>query len=128
MNKKTLAGVSLVAAVPAGLLAYFCIHAFLSYTDKMQTMMQVVNGITLLMAVILILTPIVIMLRKGKATEGAAKKEAAVPAAVAAGSDGGEVDADPFDLEAAGDELEADAFDDDAVQDDDDMFSFDDEK
>jgi hypothetical protein len=127
VNKKSLAAVSLVGAIPAGVLAFYCIHAFLTYSERMHWLMQVVNGITLLMAVILILTPVVIMLRKGKEGGAAARKGAEVAAPVAAGSSG-EIDADPFELdEAMGDEAQ-DEFDVEATDEEADLFEFDDEK
>ncbi len=136
MSKLNLAAVSLVAAIPGGILAFFSIYAFLNYSERMQTMMQVVNGVTLLMAVVLVLTPVVIMLRKGKGVP-ADKKKASVPEAVAAGGASESIDDDPFELDAAesddaldGD-LGGDAFDDSALDMTDeeaDLFEFDDEK
>ena len=139
MSKLNLAAVSLVAAIPAGVLAFFSIYAFLNYAEEMQTMMQVVNGITLLAAVILILVPFVIMLKKGKGDTADKKKDksAPVPEAVAAGGAAGDIDADPFELEAAGSDdalsgdLDAESFDDDALaptEEEADLFEFDDEK
>lgn len=128
MTKTNYALMSLIAAVPAGVLAFYCIYAFISYSERMKVMMQVVNGFTLLLAVIVLLMPVVIMLKKGKpevAAEGVGGASAVATGGAAVAAD--EIDADPFSLEEAGDD---EAFDDDlpATAEEADLFEFDDEK
>lgn len=90
MTKGNLIATSLVGAVPAGVLAYFSIMAFVSYTEKMATMLQVVNGVTVLVSVLMALSPIAILIfMRGPAQPEAAAAgaaTAAVPTAAAAAS------------------------------------------
>lgn len=106
MTRGALATTSLVAAVPAGFLAYLTVRAFLDHADKMATMLQVVTGTTLLFSVLMALSPFAILLFvRTPAVEGAesaASEPAAVPqmsrvpAAVAAGGGGEDETVDEF--------------------------------
>lgn len=75
MGRYALAAMSLVAAIPAAILLYFCIMAWISYTENMQPMMMVVNGGTTLVSVAVALMPVVILVGRRRPKADAAKKE-----------------------------------------------------
>lgn len=91
MTKGNLIATSFVGAIPAGCLAYFSIMAFLNFSENMATMLQVVNGVTVLVSVLMALSPLAILIfmrgpaKPEVATAGAAT--GAVPAAAASGSE-----------------------------------------
>lgn len=70
------AAASLVAAVPAGILATLLVMVFLSYSENLQTMTQVLVVGTLLCAAVVVLTPFGILVFGGK-KPAAAKSQAA---------------------------------------------------
>lgn len=86
MTKGNLIATSFVGAIPAGALAFFSIKAFIDFTEKMPTALQAVNGVTVLVSVLMALSPIAILIfMRGPAKEGeAAAGAAAVGAATAA--------------------------------------------
>jgi hypothetical protein len=57
---------SLVAAIPAGFLAYLLVMVFLSRADSLTMMTQIVVGVTLLCAALVALMPIGLMIFTGK--------------------------------------------------------------
>lgn len=57
MTKLQLSLTSLVAAVPAAILAYLLVMTFLSHAQNLQLMSQLLTGGTLLVAVAVVLTP-----------------------------------------------------------------------
>ena len=121
MSKGALTLTSLVAAIPGGFLTYLTIMAFINYTDKMVTMLQVVTGVTLVISLLMALAPFAILLFVRTPVSAAAAQPArapvsaaAVPAAATASAAGAV--ADEFEAE---EELEsADAFSDDDGLDD----------
>lgn len=84
MNKTSLAGTSLVAAIPAGILGYLTLMAVLNSMDVMPTTMKVVAILMLLMAAIVLLLPLWIMIyyRGKKAGDATASKGDAATSAV----------------------------------------------
>ena len=68
MTKTQTMLMSLVAAVPAGILAFLLVMAFLGSGDKMAGLMPVVVGVTLLCAVLTALMPVGILLFGGPKT------------------------------------------------------------
>ncbi len=71
VTKNGLIGTSFVAAIPAGVMAYFSVMAFLNYATDMPTMLQVVNGTALLFCALMTLSPIAILLFVRKPGEDA---------------------------------------------------------
>lgn len=57
--------VSLVAAVPAGFLAFLLVNTFLNSADKLNTTFQVVCGIVLACVVVVILMPFALLIFGG---------------------------------------------------------------
>jgi hypothetical protein len=88
VTKTATAATSLVAALPAAFLAYLGVMAFLQHADAMPMMLQVVTGLTLLIAVLMFLSPFAVLLfmRGAKAAPEAevGAATAATPAAAAA--------------------------------------------
>ncbi|MEZ6055738.1 MAG: hypothetical protein R3C01_03445 [Planctomycetaceae bacterium] len=140
MTRNSLALTSLVAAIPGGFMAYLLIMAFLSNPEKMPTMLNVVNGVALLVSVLLALGPIAILLfiRVKPSNEetaeavGAGTGAAAIAAGgvgAAAAADWGNADEpfemdddnDPFASADGDDDVEAAAFEDDDFGADDDF-------
>lgn len=108
MTKGNLVATSFVGALPAAGLAYLTIMAFISYADKMATMLQVVTGTALVCSVLMALSPFAILLFVKSA---AAAAEATAPAA------GPAPKSEPSEEVAAAeeeDELNAEALDDEA--------------
>ncbi len=96
------AGASLVAAVPAGILATLLVMMFLRHSENLPTMLQAVTGGTLLFAAVVALTPFGVLLFGGK--KKAPSVAAGKGAAVAADADADEDEAEVI----ASDELDAD--------------------
>lgn len=71
----TLAGVSLIAAIPGLVVAGLMVSAFLNYAGQASNMLLAVVGITMLTAAALALMPVGIIVFSGKA--GKASKKAA---------------------------------------------------
>ncbi len=66
MGRTQRALTSLVAAIPAGFLAYLLVMVFLSRADSLTMMTQIVVGVTLLCAALVALMPIGLMIFTGK--------------------------------------------------------------
>ena len=114
MGRTQRALTSLVAAIPAGFLAYLLVDVFLKRADTLPTMMKVLVGVTLLSAALVALIPF------GLLVFGGARKSA---------DDGGKATA-PRKGAKADDDEEVEAVEEveEAVDDDDDSVSaFDDE-
>ena len=90
---------SLVAAIPAGFLAYLLVMVFLSRADSLTMMTQIVVGVTLLCAAVVALMPIGLMIFTGK------KSAVDDDVAVARPSRKADVEDDEEEVEAA-DEIE----------------------
>ena len=90
MNKTQASLVSLVAAVPGGLLAYGMIMSFLHYSDKSPLSLKVISGMSLVMGLLLALLPFAILAfggpRAAKALEPGTGGSLAVSAAQPAGA------------------------------------------
>ncbi len=85
MQKNQLAATSLVAAIPAGILAVLLIMGFLRSTDRMTGVLIGVNAVALLMAILVALMPAAVMIFYGRErTEKKPKEDAGVSAAAAA--------------------------------------------
>jgi hypothetical protein len=99
-----LAATSLVAAIPAGIMAALGIMAFLTHTENMKPMVMVVTGGATAMGVLLALTPIIILVGKRQSKPVAAKaaKSELVPAGVS-GAQTAEIVAGDLDAEADAD-------------------------
>jgi hypothetical protein len=76
VSKYSLSAASLVAAIPAGFLAYVLVMAFLQKPgfDKMHGFFQIISGLTLAMVTLMVLMPVGILIF-GKKPEKAEKKE-----------------------------------------------------
>jgi hypothetical protein len=108
---------SLVAAIPAAVLAVVAIMAFVRHTENMGTLLLVVNGGATLIGVLVALLPVIILVGKRRSSE----TDEAEPAAVGAESgtpsaqtaevvpDGGVAPSDS-DFVAAAEPAETDAF------------------
>ncbi len=98
MTKNALAASSLVAAIPAGVMAYLGVMAFLEYPEKMGLMLQIVTGTILLFSVLLVLMPFGVLLfaKKPASDEAAAGDGTGEPAeTVAAPVAAGAAEGDP---------------------------------
>ena len=104
MSRMALAALSLIAAIPAGILAAVGIMAFLTHTEHMQPLVMVVTGGATAMGVLLALTPIIILVGKRQSQPAAAKvaKSEPVPAGVS-GAQTAEIVAGDADAEADAD-------------------------
>lgn len=128
MQKNQLAATSLVAAIPAGVLAVLLIMAFLGSTDKMTGVLIGVNAVALLLAILVALMPAAVMVfygreRSEKPKEDAGASAAAGAAPVATGTTGA-VTAEIL-TEDAEEAVEEDVgFDDEAVATETDAFEF----
>lgn len=76
MSKLSLAGVSLVAAVPAGLVAWLLVDGFLNHFDKMPMALQAVSGLTLLVCALAVLLPPGVLVFGPKAAAAGVEKPA----------------------------------------------------
>lgn len=110
MSKLSLAGVSLVAAVPAGLVAWLLVDGFLNHFDKMPMALQAVSGLTLLVCALAVLLPPGVLVFGPKAAAGAVEKPASRKKGNAAEDEAGG-DADLEEVADAGDDLLEDAGD-----------------
>ncbi|HID24360.1 MAG TPA: hypothetical protein EYP14_18435, partial [Planctomycetaceae bacterium] len=75
-TKRNLFLTSLVAALPAAVLAFLMIKAFLSYTEKMNVKLMTLAGITLLTSAVVALTPAAILVFAPKEAEKPATETA----------------------------------------------------
>ena len=111
MTKMQTSLVSLVAAVPGGLLAYGMVMSFLNYASQSPLSFRIISGITLVTAVLLALLPLAILAYGGpKKAKSAAAPGSTGPLAVSAPNsvvDASEVESID-DLEVAGETNDAD--------------------
>ena len=107
MSKLSLAGVSLVAAIPAGLLAWLLVDGFLNHFDKMPIALQGVAGLTLLVCALAVLLPpgVLVFGPKAAGTAAPASAKSASKKNKAAEEDLGG-DAELEELDAAGGEID----------------------
>ena len=81
VSKLNLFFVSLVAAVPGGVLSYFLVTNFLTRADQMESMLQIVSAVTLALSALVTLLPFGILIFGPKTEEPEApaktEKEAA---------------------------------------------------
>lgn len=88
MTRTQTAAASLVAAIPAGILAALLVMAFLNHAENLRLMTQVLVGGTLLMTVVVALMPFAVLVFGGKkAASGAAAGKKGGKAAAAGGDD-----------------------------------------
>lgn len=97
VSRFALAAVSLVAAIPAGIMAFLAIMAFLRYTENMSTLPMgglflAVMGCIAALGVLVALSPIVILVGRRRAQQPAQ--------AVAAGPESAEAGAQTADVVA----------------------------
>lgn len=103
MGKISFFFASLVAAVPAGYLAYEMASTFLTRADKMAGVLTIIAGLTLAVSAVVTLIPVAILLFVPSAEKPAKASEDA-----AAADDGDEsLEAEDEDVVAEDDELEA---------------------
>jgi hypothetical protein len=94
VSRKALAAVSLVAAIPGGVMAYFAIMGLLTSAGDMPTLVLGITGAATAMGVLIALLPIVILVGKRKtqaAPAKAAKAEKVKEPAAVAGAQTAEV-------------------------------------
>lgn len=77
VTRMQTAAASLVAALPAGILATVLVMMFLTHMENLNTGMMAIAGSTLIVAAALLLMPFGILLFSGKAATKAAPKAAA---------------------------------------------------
>lgn len=110
MSRMALAAASLVAAIPAGILAFLAIKSLLSSFGDMQTIVSVVTiGVTVV-GVLVALLPVVILVGKRRAPAAPVKskaEKAAEKAAVVAGAQTAEVVTSDVEDELESDDTEA---------------------
>ncbi len=91
MGRYKLAAMSLVTAIPAAVLAYFSIMAWVSFAENMSTMLKIVNGALTPISVLVALMPVIILVgRRRPKSEGSRKGEEAASGAAAAAAEGSE--------------------------------------
>lgn len=101
MGRYALAGTSLVAAIPAGLLATVAIMNFVKHTENMGTIMITVNGAATLFGVLLALTPIIVLVgRRREKTEDQASAAVETPTDESAAEGSEELSAQTAELVA----------------------------
>jgi hypothetical protein len=108
---------SLVAAIPAAVLAVVAIMAFVRHTENMGTLLLVVNGGATLVGVLVALLPVIILVGKRRSPDSDEAEPAGVGAESEATSaqtaevvpDGGAAPGDS-DLVAAAEPADTDAF------------------
>ena len=66
MTKNRLILMSIVAAIPAAILSFLIIFAFLADAENMPGMLYVINGLTLLLSAFVTVLPVGIMLFVGR--------------------------------------------------------------
>ncbi len=120
MGRTQRALTSLVAAIPAGFLAYLLVDVFLKRADTLPTMVKVLVGVTLLCAALVALMPF------GLLIFGGARKSADDVGKTAASRKGAKAD-DDDEVEAVEEVEEADDDSVSAFDDDDSVSAFDDE-
>lgn len=127
MGRTQRALTSLVAAIPAGFLAYSLVMVFLNRADSLTTIMQLLVGVTLACAALVTLMPFGLLIFSGKksatADDGKAAAsrasveddiEAAEGVEMAEGADVEEVDdeaSDAFDIDDSDADVMADSDD-----------------
>ncbi len=82
------AAASLVAAIPAGILATLLVMMFLTQAGNLPTMLMVIAGSTLVASAMAVLMPFGILLFSGKSATKAAPKAAGKAGAKASADDG----------------------------------------
>ena len=110
MGRTQRALTSLVAAIPAGFLAYLLVEVFLKRADTLPTMMKVLVGVTLLCAALVALIPF------GLLIFGGARKSADDGGKAAGSRKGTKADDDDEEVEAVEEVEEAVDDDDDASE------------
>lgn len=70
--KQALSLASLVAAVPAAVLAYFLVMVFLNFSENMSGMMMGIVAVTLISCAILLFIPVAAMVFGGRKSEPSA--------------------------------------------------------
>jgi hypothetical protein len=103
---------TLIAAVPAAFLGYLCVAAFLFHSDALPPILMGIAGITLLLCVAVVATPVYVLIKSSGRTTPAAEKEPE------AKSDDEEGDVVVSDDEPVASDDEGDVF----VEDEDDEF------
>lgn len=98
----------MVAAIPAGLLAYLLVMVFLTKADGLPTILQILAGLTLACAALIALMPIGLLIFGGKRAPKDAADKPSAKAGKAAPAD------DEEEIEAVEDLEEASEIDDDA--------------
>ena len=123
MGRTQRALTSLVAAIPAGFLAYLLVTVFLKQADTLPTMAKVLVGVTLLCAALVALMPF------GLLIFGGARKSADDVGKTVASRKGTKADDDDEEVEEAGDDDDdsVSAFDDESDGDADIMADSDDD-
>ncbi len=136
MSKRGLALSSLVMAIPAGFLAYFCIRSVFDYNESMPLLVTIIVWTLIVLGVLIALSPVIFLIA-GPA--GAVAGPVSAPANPVPGveskrkpakqkTDDDEFDEGGEEFEDAGDEQLFDASDDEAGADDfEDNFNFDDD-
>jgi hypothetical protein len=81
MTRTQTAAVSLVAAIPAGILAALLVMAFLNYSGNLKMMTQLLVGGTLLATTAVVLMPFGVLVFSGKKSAAAPAKGKAAKAA-----------------------------------------------
>lgn len=94
VTRMQTAAASLVAAVPAGILAALLAMMFMTQLDSMKPMVMVAAGGSLLAAAVVVLMPFGILLFSGKSAAKAAPKAADKKAAAKGGDDEPEMSGD----------------------------------
>jgi len=79
VSRMALAAVSLVAAIPAGIMAALGIMAFLSHTEHMNTILMATTGAATAMGVLIALSPVVILVGKRRTAPAAVKAAKSEP-------------------------------------------------
>lgn len=92
MTRMQTSASSLVAAIPAGFLAYLLVTVFLNHAEQLTTITQVLVGGTLATVAAVVLTPFAVLIFGGKSAAKADKGKTAGKAA-AAGDDDADFDA-----------------------------------
>jgi len=116
MTRTQTAAVSLVAAIPAGILAALLAMAFLNHAENLRLMTQVLVGATLLLTVVVALMPFAVLVFGGK-KKAAAAATGKKGAKAAAGDDDAEMTSGEYAADPEADEdTETVVFDGEASQ------------
>jgi len=100
VGRYALAAMSLAAAIPAAILAYWSIMAWVHFAEHMSIMMKVVNGVLTPVSVLMTLMPVIIMVgRRRPKVEGAkAETDEAADEAAATADEAAPVEAGTGEL------------------------------